>query len=453
MAAENLNLAGTDQVVELLINGEALTITEGYEVKISVLTQPAAFTLRLGWGDTAKALLDKCKVGSMFQLKIGGVLQQSGIIDSRGVPSSDATVVEVKGRDYMRRLFNSHVEEEISLKERTYYDLTRKVMDLCGLQDHKLIAGNGANRQAVTGTAVPIEPTEEQLVRSRETGLPTPGGTRMEFVALKAKIGQRWYDWLQEKYKLVGLFLWCAGDGTFILATPQPNVAPSTTLVRQRGATRNAVNIQSHSFRDDATNRHAKYIVYGRIGHGKGGRNKIRGEFIDDEMVAAGLLDVITYHDDDISNQTEAEYLARKYASEEHRAGWELRYTVGGHRTLSTIDGNVAVWGPDTASQVDDQELGIVGPHYIESVTFRGFPRTASVELIRPEDLLYLAEKSPEQKRASANGYAKAKAKPSPVAEEAATKETDWTQWTWKNDPPPAAPVATTDPSNIFYRS
>jgi prophage tail gpP-like protein len=446
----DLTIGGFNDEVALTINGNKLAITEGYEIKISVMTQPAAFSLRLGHAGIAKELLELCPKGARFQLSIGGIVQQSGIIDSRSVPSSDSTVVEIKGRDYMRKLFNGHVEEDIELTERTYYDLTRKVMDLVGLSEHKLVAGNGANRQAVTAVKVPVVKTEDQ-VRTLSTGMGFSGGSRMEFKALKAKVGQRWYDWLQDKYKLVGLFLWCAGDGSFVLATPQPNVTPSVVLVRQRGVARNTVNIETHSWQDDATNRHAKYIVYGSEGGGKGGRNKIRGEYIDPEMVEAGLLDVITYYDDDVKNDKEAEYLARKYASEERRSGWELSYTVGGHRTPSLINDGIAVWGPDTAAKVIDEELGIEGPRYIESVTYSCNDKSLTrLELIRPEDLLYLADEDQSAKTKKADAYKAALAKKTPVAAAAEATETDWTQWTWERDGD--APVAaSTDSTSILY--
>jgi prophage tail gpP-like protein len=448
----DLGIGGLNDTVVLEINGNALSIVESYEIKIAVMTQPAAFTLRLGWGDTARELLKLCPKGGKFKLSIGGVLVQSGIIDGRAVPASDATVVEVKGRDYMRALFNGHVEEDISFKERTYYDVTRKVMDLVGLGDHELVAGNGANRQAVTAVKVPFVPTEEQ-VRTVETGIASAGGSRMEFKALKAEVSQRWYDWLQDKYKLSGLFLWCAGDGKFILSTPRPNVQPCFILARQRGALRNAVNITSHSWRDDATGRHAKYIVYGRSGGGRRikGRAKISGEYIDPEMVAAGITDVITYYDNDVDSPKECEYLAKRYASEERRAGWELAYNVAGHSTPSLINDGVAIWGPDNAALVADDELGIEGPHYIESVTFSKKPEmTSRIELIRPEDLLYIAEEDQSTKSKKSAAFAKATTKKTPVADETTVKETDWTQWTWKEDPPPAQ---TLTPTSIFYGS
>jgi prophage tail gpP-like protein len=400
----DLTVTGDDVVsIKLTANGpDALAyevaICESYEVKISVMTQPSAFTLRLGWSDTARELLQLAIPGSLFELSVSGVLIQSGIIDSRGVPSSDSTVVEIKGRDFMRKLMNCHVEEDIEFKEKTYYDLTRHVMNIVGLEKHELVAGNGANRRAVTGTNLEAVKTEDQ-VRVIETGLPSPGGSKLEFKSLKARVGERWYDWLQDKYKLAGMFLWCAGDGKFILATPQPSVLPLYPLVRQRGVARNTVNIISHTFRDDCTNRHAQYIVYGRFGHGKAGRNKITGEYVDSEMVLRGFTDVITYHDPDVATTEQAEHLAKRYASEERRAGWNLDYTVAGHRVPSLF-GDVAIWGPDTTAQVQDDELGIEGDHYIESVTFAMNPqKTTKIELIRPEDLLYLAEMNPEAKK------------------------------------------------------
>jgi len=406
---------GIDDTVQLIIDGKATAICESYEIKVAVMTQPAAFSLRLGWSDVAKTLLDICRPGLGFQLKINDVLIQSGIIDSRGVPGGNSTVVEIKGRDYMRKLMNCHTEEDISFTEKTYYDITRRVMNLVGLDHHELVAGNGANRIAVTKAAVAAVPAEEQ-VRVIETGLPSTGGSKMEYKWLKAKVGQRWYDWLQEQYRLAGLFLWCAGDGKFILSTPGFLTEPSYVAVRQRGVDRNAVNVLRHSFKDDTTNRHAQYIVYGRFGRGKGGRNRIRGEYVDPEMVNYGFSDVITYHDDHISTTAQAEYLARRYASEERRSGWELSYTFEGHHTPALIGTGSAVWGPDTVAKVQDDELGITGPHYLESTTFSMNPqKETTVELIRPADLLYIAESNPDVQKKAKSALATVKANPGKI--------------------------------------
>lgn len=407
---DDLTVGDADQV-RLILDGRELTIVESYEIKMSVMTQPAGFSLRIGSGDVARDLLKLCRPGMLFQLYVGEVLMQSGIVDGRGVPSNDSTVVEVKGRDFMRKLMNCHVEEDITLREKTYYDITRKVMNLVGLENHKLVAGNGANRRAVTSTAVKAVPAEEQT-RVIETGLSSVGGSKVEFKWLKAKVGQRWYDWLQEQYRLAGMFLWCAGNGDFILSTPGYVNEPSYVLVRERGARRNTINILRHSWSDDTTNRHAHYIVYGRFGAGKGGRNKIKGEYVDAEMVNYGFSDVITYHDDHVSTTEQAEQLARRYASEERRAGWQLSYTMMGHRTPAITGDGVAIWGPDTVAKVRDDELGIVGPHYLESVTLSCKPqKETTIELIRPEDLLYVgdANKDAQKKAKSALGTVKGK--------------------------------------------
>lgn len=389
---QKLNSGSIDDKVTLVVNGKDIEICESYEIKIAVMTQPAAFSLRLGHGGVASELIKLCPKGASFQLKINGIQIQTGTVDGVAVPSSDATVIEINGRDSMRALVNGHVEEDVNFNERTYYQLTRKVLDIVGLKNCKLIAGNGANRQAVTATKVPIPPTEAQLAQMTETGIAPSNGSKVVFQTLRAKVGQRWYDWLQERYKLAGLFLWSAGDGSFILSTLEPKLSPAYVLSRQRGVDRNVVNIVTHSWKDDATGRHAKYIVYGRQGAGKGGRHRFKGEYVDEEMVAAGFSDVITYHENGVSSIKEAEYLARRYAAEERRGGWELSYTVAGHTTPSLINGQPAIWMPDNTVQVYDDELAIKGNHYIESVTYSRKPQTATrIDLIRPSDLVYLA--------------------------------------------------------------
>lgn len=384
-------LGGVNDTVSIEIDGETIQIVESYEIKLSMMVQPSALAMRIGWSDVAQQMLELCRPGLPYRLFVGDIQIQTGLIDSRAVPGGDSTVVEIKGRDHMRKLINCHVEEDLTFKEKTYFDITRHVMNIVGLDRHKLVAGNGANRIAVTKAKVAAVPAEEQ-VRVIETGLPSVGGSKMEFKWLRARVGQRWFDWLQEQYRLAGLFLWCAGNGDFVLSTPGFLSEPSYVFRRQRGSDSNDVNILRHSFRDDTTNRHAQYIVYGRFGHGKGGRNKIKGEYVDGEMASYGFTDVITYHEDHISTTAQAEYLAARYAAEERRAGWELSYTLAGHR-IPAINGGIGLLGPDTIGKVMDDELGIKGNHYAESVTLSMSPqKEMTVSLIRPADLLYIAE-------------------------------------------------------------
>lgn len=382
-----------------LSESEEIAIAENYEIKMSILQQPAAFTLRLGWSKTAAEILSKYPPGTPFELRIGTrqnpVVVQSGVTMSRAVPQANFTQIEIGGRDYLAALFDSFVEEEQSFTQATYYDLTRKVLDLVGLTEakgHYLEKNNDNNRKLISGvTKAPRDASA--IVEELETGAQTGTG-KLIYNTIKAKVGTRYYDFLQKQYKLAGLFLWATGEGNFVLSRPNPNQDPAFRIFRSRDLSVDQTNVLDCHYRDDVTMRHARCLVYGRHGGRKAGRTKFSGEYVDQEMVDRGFNTVIVHYDADAKTQQEADYLARKIIAEERRAGWQLEYTVSGHRVISPAN-KIATWGPDLMCRVDDSELDIHDNFYIEAVTFRRSPATTTtVTLMRPEDLVF-ADKLP----------------------------------------------------------
>lgn len=393
------SFAGPAEAVVMRIEGEEIVIYENYEVTVSVLNQPAAFSLRLGWGKTLEALRQKCQPGKKFQLFIGTldekgdrhlVQVQSGRLDRRAIPSASASVLEVKGRDYLAQVFDSYILEERAFSERTYFNLTRKVLDTVGLKDHDLLADNDSNRALITSTKKTRKSKNTIAIDQIETGA-TSGGGKVVYQTLKAKLGTSWYQFLKDQYKLAGLFLWCTGEGDFVLGRPHATTPSVFKIKRQRNSTRNVVNVIDADYSDDTTMRHSRAIVYGRAGGTKAGRKKIRGEYIDAEMVAYGFDKPIVVHDDDVKNQKQADYVARRIIAEERREGWHLDYTIPGHTIPSPYaKGAVAVWGQDFVCHVDDDELEINKEYYIESVTFSRKPETTTkISLMRKEDLVF----------------------------------------------------------------
>jgi prophage tail gpP-like protein len=402
VALNDLQVGGYADTVLIRLGDDDLKIVENYEVKVSVLQQPAAFTLRLGSGETASQILKRYPPGTPFALFVGAAGHrsqiQSGRIYSRGAPSGKHTQVEIKGRDHLAALFDDEVQFEYTFPDKTYYELTRKVLNVVGLTERTedgapkfaLYSNNDNNRQLVSRVPTAKPQAKGELVEQKETGA-TSGAGKLVYQTLKTSVGTRWYDFLQQQYKLAGLFLWATGEGNFALAQPRADQPPAYKILRQRGQLRDHGNILECRFQDDVTNRHAMIIVHGRGGSGKNGRGKIFGHYTDKEMVAYDLHNVRTVHDEDIKSDQEAKYLARKLVAEERRAGWQLEYTMSGHIIPSVVaKDSTAVWCPDMVCRVDDEELDIHGNFYIEAVTFSRSPETTTtVTLMRPEDLVF----------------------------------------------------------------
>lgn len=477
MATENDALGGKNDSVRIEIDGKIVAICEQYEVSVSVLRQPGAMTIRIGSNQVAQELLASIQNRkSRYKLFIGDVLTQSGIVYGKGATDSNATTIEIKGRDYQSVVYDAFVDEDKTFQEKTYKDFTRRVLNEIGLTEkkgHRLITSNEINRLQLTGRDIktsthavdaPALPQSKETKAQREAkaqalikeqfGLKvktftvdvkdTPdlrkggfdpaqqllvahslrlydynspsaiveqrkiedlktsaaGGTsEVVTQSLKVKLGTRWHDALERHYKLMGLFLWADAEGNFILARPNANQTPSYRLFRQRGGDRSTTNILKHRFEDDTTERHTRAIVFGRIGKGKNGRNKLRGEFIDEQLKDSDFDAPLVVHDDDIATKEHADYIARKHIAEERRAGFTLVYTVSGHTTtpISSADGRSTNWAVDTIVEVDDRELGIKGNFYIEAIKFRRAPTETELTLMRPEDLVFAEKLYPKR--------------------------------------------------------
>lgn len=397
-------IGSTDDSISLTLGGKEINITESYEVKVSVIQQPSAFSLRLGSNVIASELLSMSKPNTEFALHItpkDGLKRtiQSGKIDARSVPSANFTQVEIRGRDWLAALFDTYVEEEQTFPEKTFLNLTRTVMNICGLtpdKGHFLQFINDFNRQRMTGVKAPTI-DQGELVSEINTGSMSGTG-ELVYKTMKVKLGTRYYEFLLQQYKLAGLFLWACPDKTFVLARPHANQPASYNIFRDRLTGKS--NVLDCSFKDDTTMRHSEAIVYGRSGGGKKGVETCRGSYVDDEMLNYGFDKKIIIHDTDVKTKADCEYVARRMLADERRAGWQLEYTLAGHVTPSPLPGSgSAVWAPDTVVHVEDSEIHVGDDpalqtrkdFYVEAVTYSRGPSgtITKLHLMRPGDLIF----------------------------------------------------------------
>jgi prophage tail gpP-like protein len=436
-----------DDRVRLELDDTLVLVLQNYEVSQRFLTVPSAFAARLGDGSTVVELITSYPPNSTYALYVGDVPQHTGILDGYSTDDSGGgTVVTFTGRDYLAPMHDAHAIVDKSFGNVTYRELAETCLELSGIVEYTLFPSNDANRLvqggigqgntkkplttervgvtvvAAGGTSnLPGSPAFEQAeakarAASKATGesitvvVGAPTSVDDQIAAavkaaatknrstgstdkkLQIKAGETFYGFFKKECDRAGLFIFAAvAPNTFVLTEPNAKQAPRYRLRRQRGLDRNAVNILSHRHKNDTSQRHAKYVVHGRGGSGKGGREKVRGEFVDDEMVTLGFSKPWAKEDQDAKSTAQAEYYARRACAEARRQGWELVYVVEGHSAVSLVGGGRAVWAVDTIVDVQDDELGIYGPHWIEGVTFRGTKEgtTTEITLMRPEDLVF----------------------------------------------------------------
>lgn len=398
-------LGALDDSVRLRLAGEEVVIAESWEVRDSVLSQPANWQVRLGWGDVAAALISKYPPRTPFQLYVGGALQFSGRTDARAARQGEgaATEIEIRGRDALAPIHDTYVRAVVGVNVSTYADLVWYALQQVGLAPKAqktidptiLRTDNNANRSIKAGvaiTAILPHRTVEQILEDAGLGGPNVG---VVHTTPQAKLNETWHHFIRRHIDRAGLMLWAGADGSFVLAAPNPNQQPTYNLVRHTGDPTLGANVVAMDFEDDATHRHSEALVYGRGGGKVLGRVKAKGGFLDAEMTELGYQQPIVYRDANVHSVAEAAYFARRKLAEERRGGWRLEYTVSGH-TLPYAQGAAtdrAVIVPDTIVSVDDQELGLSGHYYIETVVRRRSPQTTTtLRLMRPEDLVFGAD-------------------------------------------------------------
>lgn len=384
--------------VRLVLDGEEVAIYGSYQVKASVFQQPAAFSLHLGWSKVARELVEKYPEHTPFELYVGDRKVQVGWTD--GIePSSDknGSDIQIEGRDSLAPVFDGYITAERSFANKSYLELTLEALDAVGLGDRTVIAGNEANRKAISGGRIRETGggTAQLFNVITETQYEVTFGSTKKIVlhTLKAKLGTRWFEFLQTELKKVGLFLWAGVDGSFILARPTADQSPVARLVRRRGTTRDVSNVLHARWRRNIVSRYTKAVVYGRGGGGKFGRRKLKGEYVDPDMAAIlGGEDVkqIVYHEENVVSVKAANFVARRKIAETNRASVTLEYKVSGHTTRGLNGEERVVWTPDTVIDVDDDEFGIKGPYYLSDVSYDRSPQTTTtLTLMRPQDLVF----------------------------------------------------------------
>lgn len=381
MSAQS-EIGDEDDVISLKLNGETITTYEDYVVESSVLTQPATFRMSLGGGVSLdnsgdgtplSTLIGKYPPNTPFQLYVGKTLVQTGKTDGYEVSDGEgASKMVIDGRDALAPLHDAFVLASKSFSNITYKQLVVEAFKAVGIDPGTLVADNNdANRKAISAGQADATTTK-----------PAAGPKPINH-PVYVKIGERWYEFLRRILDRAGLFLWAAADGTFVLTEPNAKQTATYKIMRKRGQTRDEVNVKRASLRNSTQPRFSNCVIYARGGGKKYGAAQDKGAFIDDQMYNGppgygfGTSKPLVLRDVDAADKQAAEYHARRKLAEGARAGWHLTYTLAGH-TAPSLAGGLAVWAPDTLVDVDDDEYGLKGTYWIESVTFQRQPQTTT---------------------------------------------------------------------------
>lgn len=402
-------IGNADEAVRIVLNKDDLFIATGWTVQESVLEQPSSWSLNVGWGGVVKDFLAKYPTGTPFQLFVGGALQSTGYLEGRRVHGTGegAATIELKGRDTLGVVYKSHVQAQTTLINPTYLMLVWRALAACGVvtgsapDTKQLQTTNEANRQVKAGRPIKqLKPPRsvDQIIEDTDSGVEQTAGVSHQ---IQANVGENWLSFLRRYLDPAGLTLWAAADGTFVLSAPNTAQAALYQIRRQANGENGLGNVTSYDFSDDTARRHTECVVYGRGGGRKAGRTKASGTAVDEEMANIAIgppylprLDprtVLSERETNCQNTEQAENYAFRKLAEERRDGFQLHYTIPGH-TLPVVGGGQAIVTVDTIVAVQDDELGISGNFYVDSLVRRRSPETSTdIRLVRATDIVIAA--------------------------------------------------------------
>ena len=427
-----------DERVTLRFGGEESLVIERYEIRLSFFTQPSTFAARVGNSGLVRDLLRAYPPGTEFEIWLdlpdgARARIMSGKLDDPCVEASaGASEVTLRGRDWMAPIHDGMSAVERTFGQVSFTDLNERIIKLAGIEEPELFYDNTDNRLAVQGIPK-VEKGEERIrefkVEEAETttfqlpatedmgpvfgtitnadrlvALPDTVKEVTKVVKidvpnpLKLKLGTTYLTFLQQENNRAGLFLFAGADPrTYILTRPNVLQTPTWKITRRRGQSWGVHESPKHT--NNTSGRFSHYVVRGRGGGGKDGRKQIEGTYVDQEMVGYGLLKTWSHEDSIAKTSKQAEYLARRMAAEKARAGWTLSYPLRG-LSWRTIAGGYAAWSVDGMVEMDDDEYGFFGPHWISEVSMSGGAndKTAShITLHKPGHQLYGDEVLPER--------------------------------------------------------
>jgi len=360
--------------VRLELAKEKDILAQNYQVKIAVFTQPAAFGIKISRGDDARELMAKFPPRTPFRLFINDRLQYEGWTDAHevSVDASNGTSLTIRGRDLLAPIHDGEIIRDRSFENMSAEQLVEEAIKDTGL-DATVTLDSTKARSTRSGYKL-IAPVNPKITAKQQARL------------ARAYVAESWYRFIKRHLDHSGLFLWAAPNGELVISKPDSEA--KATFVIDREAQGEVIEAR-HT--NDTTHRFAETYVYAKgssIKKTKRGLQDYKGKAVDKEIQALGFTKIKTFRDSAVTNNEEATFFAQRKVAEANRAGWKLSYTVVGHSGY-TVDGKRAVWTPDTMVQVTDTHLGISGKFWIESVDFKSPPTTTTLELIRPQDLLF----------------------------------------------------------------
>jgi prophage tail gpP-like protein len=391
-------------------------IAEAWDWTSSIMEQPSHFSIQVGSSQTAGEILRSFPKGCKVGLYINDCLQATGRVDGREAQgdAENGMIVTIHGRDVLSKAVMAHVEAVQTFKNTTYTQLVWRVLRHLNLvqggvayDPSQLAVSNDANRQIRYGNKVkPIVVTGQPLSPNQIVSATDEGPLQVTALVqseIQCNVGESWMAFLRRYLDPAGLSLWAAADGTFVLSAPNAQQQPAYQIVKRKQSDRTLGNVKWTHLVDDATHQHTFAKCFGKGFGRKAGRVTATGTAPNEELLnpindptwfqenpdGFGAI-AVTFRERNCFTNEQCENFAWRRMAEERRNGFQLHYRVAGHTLpLFGMTSAQAVIVEDTVVAVDDEELGIKGNFYIDTVHRQRHPQTETIiRLCRPSDII-----------------------------------------------------------------
>lgn len=392
--------------VHIVVDGEELRDWTSYQIESDILQPADAFSFTVA--NTAGKHSGKFQLFDPVQVIIDGVPQLSGYVDeiTRGVSSDAGPTLSIVGRDTFGQLVDCCAEPKqyrhVSLlalaeaiasswiaswsveNERNRIELLRLKREVAFLKSYRTTieaAPIDFERVFVEPMLILQEGIRSARIAELERGL---------FQNVKVEPGERVFEILDRASRKLGFLLWCAADGTGIIARPNFTQSPIYELhhhaMDHPQARQN--NIIESEVTERGAERYAAYRFLGTAGNSKkdyGTAARFRSDLEDDEMPVVMPYRRLLIESVEGKTRKEIDTQAKRDLQQRRFDGLELNYTVRGHRNRGLL------WQADTMAIVEDSLNAVTGSYYVSGRRFvgdvNGGQRT-ELRLHRPGTLL-----------------------------------------------------------------
>ncbi|MFZ6748511.1 phage baseplate assembly protein [Undibacterium sp. Ren11W] len=360
MPMQNDYAVQDNEIVSLLIGGQAHSTWEAYEIDSDLLIPADAWQCVIATGSAA--MPSNVVAGAEIEMRVGNDCVLTGRIDSiKHIIRKSNHTYQLSGRDMAAQLVDCSAPIFVR-KMATLQEIIASIVRPLGITKIRL--------QTTSTTS------------TREKINVEPGDTAWEI--------------LRNSAEAEGLWPWFDPDGTLVVGGPDYSTPAVAVLICNTDGS----NVESISRTDNIAERFSEITVLGQTHatHGEGGKHNFKGVAKDSGIFWPRPKIVIDHETD---TQTLCQERATKLMGDSRLKGFEMQITVQGHRIVAPGEpGDGSLWAPGQRVRVVSDLIGVDAVYFIMARKFlRSRGTGTTTELTLKEDGVWVVEAHPHKRK------------------------------------------------------